>query len=92
MAKAKATTDHETIRRWVEERDGVPARVKASGSAGDPGILRIDFPGFSGGQSLEPIEWDTFFKAFEDNHLAFLYQDERESRFSKLVDRDTVDL
>jgi len=92
MARAKATTDHETIRRWVEERGGYPARVKGTGSGGSPGVLRIDYPGFSGEQSLEQIPWDDFFDAFETNELAFLYQDESDSRFSKLVSRDTVEL
>jgi hypothetical protein len=54
----------------------------------DPGVLRIDFPGYSGQQSLEQISWDTFFEYFDENELAFLYQDE--NRFNKLVSRDTV--
>ena len=90
--ETKTTTDHDTIRRWVEERGGRPARVKGTGSNGDPGVLRIDFPGFSGEESLEPISWEEFFSAFEENNLAFLYQDETkeggESRFSKLVSRN----
>src|SRR5690606_3422218 len=47
--------------------------------------------GFSGVDTLEPIEWGEFFDAFEDNQLAFLYQDEPNSRFSKLVSRDGAD-
>ena len=43
--ESKTTTDHDEIRRWVEERGGRPARVTDTGSDGDPGILRIDFPG-----------------------------------------------
>jgi len=88
-AMAKATTDHETIRKWVEERGGCPARVKGTGRDGDPGILRIDFPGFSGKQSLEGIAWDEFFAWFDNNGLAFIYQDRtrggQPSRFNKLV-------
>lgn len=90
MPSAKATTDHDTIRKWVEQRGGHPAHVKRTGrKSGDPGVLRIDYPGFSGEDSLEEIEWDEFFKAFDKNKLAFLYQGGR-SRFSKLVDRTTV--
>lgn len=92
MATAKATIDHDTIKRWVEEHGGCPAHVKRSGAKNDPGILRIDFPGYSGRQSLERISWDEFFDAFEENELAFLYQDEEGSRFSKLVSRDGADL
>ena len=88
MSSAKATIDHDTIRTWVEQHGGCPAHVKDTGSKDDPGILRIDFPGFSGQQSLEKISWDTFFEYFDDNELAFLYRDE--NRFNKLVNRDTV--
>ena len=85
-SEAKVTTDHDEIREWVEERGGHPAKVKGTE------LLRIDYPGFSGEDRLEEITWETFFKAFEKNNLAFLYQDEtkdgKQSRFSKLVDRD----
>lgn len=88
MSSAKATIDHNTIRSWVEKHGGCPAHVKSTGGKQDPGILRIDFPGFSGQQSLEKISWDEFFESFDANELAFLYQDE--GRFNKLVRRDSV--
>jgi hypothetical protein len=91
MAQAIATTDHDTIRRWVEERNGHPAVVKTThGERG--GLLRIDFG--EPEESLESIEWDEFFDTFDQSNLAFLYQDEtaggRTSRFAKFVDRDSV--
>lgn len=40
MTAARATIDHETIRRWVETRGGRPARVVGTGRAeGDPAEL-----------------------------------------------------
>jgi hypothetical protein len=90
MASAEVTIDHAEIRRWVEERGGYPARVKRTGGDGDTGILRIDYPGFSGRETLERISWDEFFKAFEENNLAFLYQAEDGSRFSKFVHRGSA--
>jgi hemerythrin superfamily protein len=94
---AKATIDHDEIRRWVEERGGHPARVKRrTRGAHDAGILRVDFPGSSGGRSLEPIGWDEFFETFDKSGLAFLHQDEtadgKVSRFNKLVSREHVDV
>ena len=89
MASAKSTVDHDEIREWVEARGGYPARVKRTGDDGDPGILRIDYPGFSGEESLQRISWDEWLDAFDENGLAFLFQDERRSRFSKLVKRTT---
>ncbi len=94
MGAAKITTDHDEIRAWVEERNGTPAHVKRAGADSDPGILRIDFPGFAGEQSLEAMEWDEWFEAFEENGLSFLYQEEtadgEESRFNRLVSRESV--
>jgi hypothetical protein len=89
MAEAKTTTDHDEIRRWVEAHGGRPARVTETGGEGDPGILRIDFR--DPDDSLEEMSWDDWFRAFEENKLAFLYQDEGESRFNKLVDRASAD-
>jgi hypothetical protein len=94
MDKAKTTTDHEHIKRWVEERGGHPARVKGTDVKGSSGVLLIDYPGYSGTQTLEAINWDEFFKAFEENQLAFLYEDEKkagsQSRLSKLINRDSA--
>ncbi len=90
---AEPTTDHEFIRQWVEERGGWPARVKGTERAkDDTGMIRIDFPGYSGGDSLERIEWDAWFEQFEDNGLAFLHRELKHKdgeldRFNKLVKR-----
>jgi hypothetical protein len=84
---AKTTTDHNTIRQWVEGHDGKPATVKGTGKGEEEvGLLRINFPG-GAEDSLEDISWDEFFEKFEESKLAFLYQDEKDSRFNKLVAR-----
>ena len=87
--KTKTTTDHEEIKRWIEERGGTPTRVEGTN------LLRVDYPGFSGEQRLEPLSWEEFFQIFDENNLAFIYQEETkdggESRFSKFVDRDSVE-
>jgi hypothetical protein len=88
---SQTTTDHETIRRWAEERDGQPTAVRSTGGEKDIGILRIDFPGYSGGDKLEPISWDEFFEKFDASNLALVYQEKTKdgelSRFNKLVSR-----
>jgi Hemerythrin HHE cation binding domain len=95
MADAKVTTDHQKIKTWVEERGGRPAAVKGTGSGNDPGVLRIDFPGYTGDESLRVITWEEFFNKFEKERLAFLYQEETseggESRFSKLINKEHTD-
>ncbi|HZS49860.1 MAG TPA: ferritin-like domain-containing protein [Bryobacterales bacterium] len=93
-ALSKITTDHEEIRRWAEERGGKPAAVKGTGGKGDIGMIRIDFPGYSGGESLQPISWDEWFQKFEDSNLALVYQERtatgQKSNFNKLVSREEV--
>lgn len=82
----QTTTDHAKIRRWAEARDGRPSIVPAGGEGG---ILRIDFA--EPEENLKPIEWEEFFRIFEQNALAFLYQEETSdgetSRFNKFVSR-----
>lgn len=89
---SQTTTDHDTIRKWAEARKGRPACVRGTGSGKDPGIIRLDFPGYSGDDKLEQISWDEWFDKFEEQHLALVYQDKTEdgeqSNFNKLVSRD----
>lgn len=86
MSQSHQTTDHKTIRSWIEKRGGHPSRVKG---AKEGGLLRIDFG--TPEDNLEQIEWDDFFSIFDENKLAFLYQDEtkdgKTSRFNKFVAR-----
>ena len=86
--KTKVTTNHEEIQTWVEKRDGRPAKAQGTD------ILRIDFPGYTGEGTLEPVSWEDFFRIFDENNLAFVHQDRtaggRISRFNKLVDRESV--
>jgi hypothetical protein len=89
-AETKTTTDHKEIKKWAEERGGWPAKVKGI-EDNNGGILRIDFPGFSGEETLETISWNEFFQIFDENNLKFLYQEKlttgEESRFFKFVGR-----
>jgi hypothetical protein len=92
-SSSKTTTEHEIIRKWVEERGGRPATVKGTGD-GEPGILRIDYPGRGDDDALQELSWDEFFEKFDSENLAFLYQEQtadgEESRFSKFVSRDNA--
>ena len=55
-SESTTTTDHDEIRRWVEEHGGKPASVKGTEGGGDElGVLRIDFPGGAGEEQLEQV-------------------------------------
>jgi len=69
MGAAKITTDHDEIRTWVEERGGAPAHVRHTGDgASKRGVLRIDFPGVDAEESLELLDWEEWFQAFDARH------------------------
>jgi hypothetical protein len=92
-SSSNVTINHDEIRQWVESRGGKPATVKSTTTKGQAaGMLRIDFPGYSGARSLKAVSWDDWFEIFEQGRLALLYQDRtmdgRQSRFNKLVSRD----
>ena len=57
-------------------------------------MIRLDFPGYSGADSLEPIEWDEWFQKFDENGLALIVQNTtargQKSNFNKLVKRTTA--
>jgi hypothetical protein len=87
MSAAEKLTDHEKIKEWAESRGGKPAKVRDVKGSG--GILRFEFQ--DPDDKLEPIEWDEFFKIFEEHKLALLEQEEtasgETSRFAKFVSR-----
>jgi len=85
--RSLVTTDHDVIRQWAEERGAQPATVPGSEYEGRPGRLLLDFPGY-GGQDLEHISWDDWFRTFDERKLNFLYQEHKkggsESNFFRL--------
>jgi hypothetical protein len=70
------TTDHEVIQAWARERGAEPATVPGSEYEGRPGRLRLDFPGY-GGEGLEHISWDDWFRTFDERRLNFIYQEHK---------------
>jgi hypothetical protein len=94
-AESHVSTDHEEIRRWAEARGGQPACVKGTGGEGDIGMLRLDFPGYGGEESLQHIGWDDWFQKFDERELALLFQEQTaggaQSNFNKLISRETAE-
>lgn len=87
--QSETTSDHNVVRKWTEERGGVPAVAKGTASTKmGIGVLRIRF---QNKDDLEEISWEDFFKTFDERNLAFLYQDKTGngdlSRFFKFVAR-----
>lgn len=89
--RSLVTTDHDVIRQWAEARGAKPATVPGSDYGDRPGRLLLDFPGY-GGQDLEEISWDDWFRTFDERKLNFLYQEHKkdgaQSNFFRLENPD----
>lgn len=72
------TRDHQTIRRWAEERGALPAIGFGAALEDGPGAPRLEFLD-AGGQNLTQVSWDQFFKAFDERDLMFVYQETEKS-------------
>lgn len=74
------TRDHDTVRRWAEERRAEPATGEATSSGpatvnvtdGGAGI-RFNFPGVS---AFRPITWEEWFANFDQHECAFVFDGE----------------
>ena len=90
----RALINHDEIRKWADSRGAVPSCVIGTGNKGDVGMIRLDFPGFSGEGKLQPISWDEWFAQFDENGLALLVQDHLasggDSNFNRLVRRESA--
>jgi hypothetical protein len=99
MAKAskrvqRVLTNHEEIQKWAEARSARPACVKGTEDKEGSCLLRLDFPGFTGEESLEPIAWDQWFQILDQRKLALIVEDKMAdgtpSSFNKLVSREAA--
>jgi hypothetical protein len=84
----KITTNHNFIEGWVEERGGKPAvDVERSN---DKIVLAIDFDK-KAKENLKHVSWDEFFEDFDDERMAFLFQEEKLdggiSKYYRLINR-----
>ena len=91
--RSLATTHHEVIRQWAEERGGSPATVEGTEHGDHLGVLRIDFGGDD--SKLRRVSWEEWFKTFDDRRLNFIYQEQRtdgtQSNFFRLENPERED-
>ncbi|MFK4835101.1 hypothetical protein ACI3KY_05160 [Microbacterium sp. ZW T2_14] len=70
-----ATTDHDVIRRWAEDRHATPATVGGEDGDGIVGELRLDFDFGNDLEDLRAVTWDEWFAAFDERGDQFVYQE-----------------
>jgi hypothetical protein len=78
----KITTNHHEIKSWAEKHQGIPELVDHKDARHDRIGLRINFPGpvddalLSETNPPQKITWEKFFAIFEEQGLAFEYDNE----------------
>ncbi len=72
---AHVSTEHDTIRAWVEEHGGQPALTRRIPEVPGEGQLSLEFLVDGQEPELITISWADFFQRFEDQHLAFIYEE-----------------
>ena len=91
--RSLATTHHEVIKQWAEERGGRPATVEGTEHGDHLGVLRFDFGGDN--ENLRHVSWEEWFETFDARRLNFIYQEERsdgrQSTFFRLESPDRED-
>lgn len=77
--------------RTARRHPAVVAATENGGGRGG-GLLRIDYdePGGNDDDRLHRITWDEFLRIFGDNDIAFLHDQEGDSRFSKFVAKESA--
>lgn len=90
--ETRTTTDHGTIRNWIESNDLAVARTAETDRSRSDG-LTIVTEGRSD-DSIKEVTWDEFFETFEDEGLAFTYRTEtmgpEEQLYYEFVSRGDV--
>jgi hypothetical protein len=91
--RSLATTSHEVIRQWAEQRNATPAAVEGTDHGDSLGVLRFDFGGDS--DRLRHVNWQQWFDTFDNRRLNFIYQEERsdgrQSNFFRLESPERED-
>lgn len=78
------TRDHRLVQEWARQHGACPAVVSRTG-----GMLRFEFDPASAG-ALREVDWEDFFRVFDDKGLELVYDDKPGSRFHKLAYPDVT--
>lgn len=89
-------TNHDAIRRWADETDARPARVKVEEQeegeeveTDEANSLRFEVAGEAGDETLEEISWNEWFRAFDEQELALVVSADGAADY-KLVARSEI--
>jgi hypothetical protein len=86
LGQTLVTRDHEAIRAWAADRDGVPTmREQHDGGGARPADLSLELPDDRPAGGHERVAWERWLQAFDRYDMRFQYReheaDGRVSRF-----------
>jgi hypothetical protein len=75
-AARHTTRDHDVIRKWAAARGAQPASTARAEERGT-GVLRLAIPGGRESRPIKPIDWNDWFRAFDERSLCFVYEEQK---------------
>lgn len=70
-----ATTDHDVIRRWADDRHATPVIIEGPSGDDRVGELTLDFDFGNALEDLRQLTWDEWLAAFDERGLRFRFSD-----------------
>ncbi len=72
------TKDHETIKQWINEQGGVPARLGYDSTSRQKDPLTVWFRDEARDvkKTFQELDWDEFFAIFDHHNFVFKYNNE----------------
>ncbi|QQG43859.1 MAG: hypothetical protein HYW86_03200 [Candidatus Roizmanbacteria bacterium] len=71
----RITRNHKEIKNWVQDRNGIPTVIKDEEIINEEDRLSFDFLNNGRNDRLEKITWTDFFRKFDSECLALVYED-----------------
>src|SRR5690606_12525991 len=74
------TSNHTEIRRWAKRHGARPGIARDTIASRDLDQLTLVLPGERGEENVEFIDWDEFFRRFDEEEMVFVYEERKAPR------------
>ena len=84
----KITKNHDTIKQWINDHNGTPARLgyDSTGQEGDPLTVWFRNEERDVKQTFQELDWEEFFAVFDHHNYSFKYNEKSsDNRYCEIV-------
>lgn len=74
------TSNHTEIRSWAKRHGARPGIARDTIASRDLDQLTLVLPGERGEENVEFIDWDEFFRRFDEEEMVFVYEERKAPR------------